>query len=112
MSEKNATKEPKEPLKVEEDARRREPVRAGKFRISMELIDEASENPAACSFLTLVFSRCIIFRAEAVYYGKYIEYQAFAAEFDVLEEGNELPLYDWSVTVEDGQVSQVEVSRL
>jgi len=99
MSEKNATNEPNDPIKVEEGVRRAKPARAGKFLIHFDMIEEAADNIETESVLANIFSRCIIYRAEAMYYSKCIEYQAFSNDFDIVEEGGLIPEYMWKVKV-------------
>lgn len=68
----------------------------GKFRITNQLI---RENQKA---VQMVFSRCIPFRAEAMFQG-FIEYDALGEDFDEVEDGEEPALYIVkATTVYDG----------
>ena len=73
--------------------------RMGVFHISLELLEQ---NPEA---VMKIMGRCVVIRAENLYYRNCIEYYAMSPDFEELGEGECAPEYTWIVDSLRGKVS-------
>ena len=62
--------------------------RLGRFLIPTSLMERDPD------IVRAVMGRCVILRAEHLYYGEQIDYVATSPDFDELEEGLMIPEYD------------------
>ena len=75
-------------------------LRRGSFSISTDLLDKAT--PELFEFM----SNFIIIRAECLYFGDMIKYQAVSPLFDKIDEGVVIPEYDFEITRKvDGSIN-------
>ena len=81
--------------------------RVGRFRVDTEVI--WSCNTGA---LFAIMGRCIIVKAEANYAGPYIEYLAYSADFEEIEEGLRAPMYEWQITTTDDKPPVIKAVRI
>ena len=99
-------KETQQPLGVVSDLNNELDVlckRHGIFVIPIPLLNSSS--PAVFA----IMSKCIIYRAEAMYLKDWVEYVARSECFDELQEGEYMPQYNWTVN-EKGEVSAKRIN--
>lgn len=65
------------------------PRRLGRFRVAWSLLDSTPPELMAGAF-----ERTIIVRAESMYQYEAIDYVAYHPEFELLADGDQIPLYE------------------
>jgi hypothetical protein len=65
------------------------PRRLGRFRVAWSLLSSISPE-----LLTGIFERTIVVRAESMYQYEAIDYVAYHPDFELLTEGEVIPLYE------------------
>lgn len=74
--------------------------RKGIFRVSKEVIESKP------NVVMEILSRCIVVRAESLMIDDVIEYYAYSKEFDIVEQGNQVPRY--AVAYKDNEIAFVK----
>ena len=64
--------------------------RLGRFKISLDLIKQSPW------LIQRIMSQCIIVRAELLYIGNVVEYEAISYRFDLVKENGAIPSYLWA----------------
>ena len=80
-------------------------ARAGTFRLPQSLLDDHPK------IVLEIMAKCIVYRAESLYYERQIEYAALSQEFDPVPEGEVTPEYEWYVDGETGDVKAALSTR-
>lgn len=85
--------------------------RVGRFSLSDDFISDAASHITAegdAEFFA-IFRRCVVVRAECQYATRCIEYVAFCDQFDEVENGFSLPVYDIDITRSESLMGGVPV---
>lgn len=72
-------------------------ARAGTFRLPQSLINDHPK------IAMEIMAKCIVYRAESLYYERHVEYGALSREFEPVPEGEVPPEYEWYVDSETGE---------
>lgn len=70
----------------------KEDRRFGRFKLKIEMIEQKPEVALE------ILGRCIIFRAEQLYYDEAISYMAWSEMFDKVPDYEQAPKYDFIIT--------------